>query len=36
MQIVRKPRPPTGLARVLFRLPIRMYRHGLGWITPVA
>lgn len=30
MQIVKKPSPPTGLRRRLWRLPIRLYRMGLG------
>jgi deazaflavin-dependent oxidoreductase (nitroreductase family) len=24
--------PPTGLARIFFRLPITLYRAGLGWL----
>ncbi|GAA2775186.1 nitroreductase family deazaflavin-dependent oxidoreductase [Saccharopolyspora taberi] len=32
MEIVGRPQPPTGLARVLFRLPIRLYRLRLGWL----
>lgn len=32
MEIVRKVQPPTGLNRLLFRLPIRLYRMGLGWL----
>lgn len=30
MEIVKKPEPPSGLSRILWRLPIRMYRLGLG------
>lgn len=30
MEIVRNVGPPTGLRRLLFRLPIRLYRLGLG------
>lgn len=30
MEIVKTPRPPRGLRRLLFRLPIRLYRMGLG------
>lgn len=30
MQIVNRPAPPAGLRRVLWRLPIRLYRIGLG------
>lgn len=26
------PKPPTGLSRLLFRLPIYLYRLGLGWL----
>lgn len=32
MEIVKHPEPPTGLARVLFRLPITFYRLRLGWL----
>ena len=32
MKIVKQTRPPTGLSRLLFRLPIYAYRHGLGWM----
>ncbi|MEU4330206.1 nitroreductase family deazaflavin-dependent oxidoreductase [Nonomuraea dietziae] len=30
MRIVNTPGPPTGLRRMLWRLPIRLYRMGLG------
>lgn len=30
MRTVRRPDPPTGLRRLLFRLPIHAYRLGLG------
>ncbi|TDC62078.1 nitroreductase family deazaflavin-dependent oxidoreductase [Actinomadura sp. GC306] len=30
MEIVERPAPPTGLRRWLWRLPIRLYRMGLG------
>ena len=30
MEIVKKATPPTGLRRRLWRLPIRLYRIGLG------
>lgn len=30
MKIVKKATPPTGLRRRLWRLPIRLYRMGLG------
>ncbi|MGW2313691.1 nitroreductase family deazaflavin-dependent oxidoreductase [Actinomadura luteofluorescens] len=30
MEIIDRPAPPTGLRRVLWRLPIRLYRMGLG------
>jgi deazaflavin-dependent oxidoreductase (nitroreductase family) len=30
MRIVKEVTPPTGLRRVLWRLPIRLYRLGLG------
>lgn len=32
MRIVRSIRPPAGLTRSLFRLPISVYRLGLGWV----
>lgn len=32
MEIVKNVGPPTGLRRLLFRLPIRFYRLGLGWL----
>ena len=32
MNIVRNIRPPAGLTRSLFRLPISVYRLGLGWL----
>jgi deazaflavin-dependent oxidoreductase (nitroreductase family) len=32
MKIVKRVRPPTGPARLAFRLPITLYRAGLGWI----
>lgn len=27
-----KPAPPTGITRILFRLPIWLYRVNLGWL----
>jgi deazaflavin-dependent oxidoreductase (nitroreductase family) len=30
MRVAKKRRPPIGLRRVLWRLPIRLYRMGLG------
>jgi deazaflavin-dependent oxidoreductase (nitroreductase family) len=32
MEIIERPPPPTGLRRLLFRLPIHLYRAGLGWL----
>lgn len=32
MEIVKKVQPPKGLNRLLFRLPIHLYRLGLGWL----
>ncbi len=32
MDIVRNVPPPTGLTRALFRLPLPLYRVGLGWV----
>lgn len=32
MEVVKKVQPPTGLIRLLFRLPIHFYRMGLGWL----
>ncbi|MBK1787002.1 nitroreductase family deazaflavin-dependent oxidoreductase [Prauserella sp. ASG 168] len=34
MEIVARPEPPTGLRRLLFRLPNRLYRVGLGRLVP--
>lgn len=33
MEIIGRPAPPTGLSRVLWRLPIWLYRLRLGWLT---
>ncbi|MGH3724996.1 MAG: nitroreductase family deazaflavin-dependent oxidoreductase [Mycobacterium sp.] len=32
MRIIQKPRPPSGFRRVLWRLPISLYRAGLGFL----
>lgn len=32
MKVVRTARPPTGIARFVARLPIQLYRVGLGWL----
>ncbi len=32
MEITRKPAPPTGIRRLLWRLPIHLYRMHLGWL----
>jgi deazaflavin-dependent oxidoreductase (nitroreductase family) len=32
MKIVKNIRPPEGLTRFLFRVPIRLYRLRLGWL----
>ncbi len=32
MKIVKNVQPPTGLSRLLFRIPIYFYRLGLGWL----
>ena len=32
MRRISRPAPPTGLARVLFRVPIHLYRSRLGWL----
>lgn len=32
MEITTRRNPPTGLSRLLFRLPIHLYRLGLGWV----
>lgn len=32
MKIVKNVKPPTGLTRLLFRVPIYVYRAGLGWM----
>lgn len=33
MEILEHPEPPTGVRRVLWRLPIWLYRLRLGWLT---
>lgn len=32
MEIIKRPPPPTGLRRLLFRAPIQLYRLRLGWL----
>ena len=32
MKIVKNVQPPAGLSRLLFRMPIYVYRLGLGWL----
>jgi deazaflavin-dependent oxidoreductase (nitroreductase family) len=32
MQIRQRPTPPTGWRRTLMRLPVHLYRLGLGWM----
>lgn len=32
MKIVKTVQPPAGLRRLLFRIPIHLYRLGLGWL----
>lgn len=32
MEIVKDVHPPTGLSRLLFRLPLALYRAGFGWL----
>ena len=32
MKVIKKIGPPSGFRRFLFRLPIYLYRLGLGWI----
>ena len=32
MKVVKDVRPPAGLTRWLFRVPVYAYRLGLGWI----
>ncbi|MDF4253656.1 nitroreductase family deazaflavin-dependent oxidoreductase [Streptomyces sp. WMMB303] len=32
MEIVKRPAPPTGIRRMLFRAPIHLYRLRLGWL----
>jgi deazaflavin-dependent oxidoreductase (nitroreductase family) len=32
VEIVKDAQPPTGLARLLYRVPIYLYRARLGWI----
>jgi hypothetical protein len=32
MRVVINNQPPTGLSRLLFRMPIAIYRLRLGWL----
>jgi deazaflavin-dependent oxidoreductase (nitroreductase family) len=32
MEITRRPAPPTGIRRLLFRAPIHLYRLRMGWL----
>ena len=32
MKIVKTVQPPAGLRRLFFRIPIHLYRLGLGWL----
>jgi deazaflavin-dependent oxidoreductase (nitroreductase family) len=32
VRVVKNVQPPTGLSRLLFRMPIHLYRLGLGWL----
>jgi deazaflavin-dependent oxidoreductase (nitroreductase family) len=32
VRVVKTVKPPTGLGRFLFRVPIYLYRIGLGWL----
>ena len=32
MKIVKNVQPPAGLGRRLYRVPIYLYRAGLGWM----
>jgi deazaflavin-dependent oxidoreductase (nitroreductase family) len=32
MEIVKNPSPPTGFSRLVWRLPIQLYRARLGWL----
>jgi deazaflavin-dependent oxidoreductase (nitroreductase family) len=32
MKIVKNIHPPTGLSRLLYRIPIYAYRLGIGWV----
>ena len=32
MKIVKNVQPPTGLSRLVFRVPIYVYRLGMGWL----
>jgi deazaflavin-dependent oxidoreductase (nitroreductase family) len=33
MEIIERPQPPTGIRRLLWRLPVQLYRLHLGWLT---
>ena len=32
MKIIKNVQPPTGVSRLAFRVPIYLYRLGLGWL----
>lgn len=32
MEVLDRPEPPTGFRRLLFRLPVHLYRWRLGWL----
>jgi deazaflavin-dependent oxidoreductase (nitroreductase family) len=32
VRVIAQPKPPTGIRRQLFRLPIRMFQLRLGWL----
>jgi deazaflavin-dependent oxidoreductase (nitroreductase family) len=32
MKVVKTVQPPAGLIRIIFRIPIQLYRLGLGWL----
>ncbi|NIS82513.1 MAG: nitroreductase family deazaflavin-dependent oxidoreductase [Anaerolineales bacterium] len=31
-ELIKEPRPPRGIMRIIFRFPITLYRAGLGWV----
>ncbi len=32
MKVIKEPSPPTGFSRLIWRLPVQLYRAHLGWM----